>query len=415
MIGKSISRTASIQITDPTATGYIADGEIVALNSTGGILTAGNTISDSPTIRIAARSGNNILLSNVINGNRVLAFKGIDGSAGQEQIYHIGYNGSTGTGLDVTTGTDFYVNVTYKHDIEFWAEQQKKRVYFSSQVAPTQLKVARDIVKQAVDDPGAEHRTEMLNSGSAATIGSVTLAVTNGSKTITYSGTPTGVSAGSLLRIGATGSGIGTGIAVYEADSVSTNTVTLKIPYQGPSNSALPNADHGLIASPGSAYGIRLTGMNLNYRLDFFKLMRVQFNVGMSGLGDTVLYKTQEMSIGQGDGRKVAEVESFALGFEGALNRKSVPLPLGRADAVKTTSEAINTTYGNTFVSATTNYDCIALKFFGQATATATAPVRSEQEIRLYLVDGASQSTNLLAQLNPWMASTPQAFAAITL
>ena len=64
MIGKSVARTASVQITDPSATStYIADGEIVALNQSGTALTAGQTISDSPYIQLVQRSGSKLIFS----------------------------------------------------------------------------------------------------------------------------------------------------------------------------------------------------------------------------------------------------------------------------------------------------------------------------------------------------------------
>ena len=43
---------------------------------------------------------------------------------------------------------------------------------------------------------------------------------------------------------------------------------------------------------------------------------------------------------------------------------------------------------------------------YGQAAPHfATGPVPGEEELRLYIVDGAAQSAGILGQLNPWMES----------
>lgn len=409
MIGKSISATgASVQLTAPTASNYIADGEIVALNSSGTYLTPGSTISDSEYIRLAFRSGDFIQYSNKIYGKSTTKFTGVDGSQGQDQIYHIGYVGSGTNNIDVSAANDFFLNITYNHDIEFWSEQLDKRVYFDTYVSPTARKLALSMARQINIDGGTKIKAEVLNSGIGTALTSgYTASVVKGSPYISMSGTGHGVAAGNLLRIGIAASGIGVTVPVYEVVSVSGATILLNMPYQGSSNASLPaDADMGTVAT-GTYYGVRLTALPLDYKLDFFKFMRVSFTVALQGFGDTLITKTQERSMGQGDGRQVAELESFAQGFEGKQNRMTVPLPDFRTDAVRTatTTATSSTNVTGDVVTATTVYDCISLQFQNSATATATAPVRSSEELRLYLVDGASQSTGLLAQLNPYFES----------
>ena len=69
-IGKAIARTASVQITSPDAAAYIADGEVVVLNSTGAPMTTSttNTYAASPFIQIVQRNGNNLVFSSKIYG-----------------------------------------------------------------------------------------------------------------------------------------------------------------------------------------------------------------------------------------------------------------------------------------------------------------------------------------------------------
>jgi hypothetical protein len=409
MIGKNVSATgASVQLTSPTGSNYIADGEIVALGKDRKYLTPGSTVSDQEYIYLAYRSGNNIHYSNAIYGKGLKKYAGIDGSQGNEQIYHIGYVGSGSQNLDVTAGNDFYVHITNTFNDMQYSEQLDRRTYFSTFAVPTAEKVAADITKQICIDPGSHIRAEMLNSGSAAAFGAgITATVVNDGRSVSFSSAHSLV-AGDYVRIGTTtvASGIGTGIPVYKVASVpSTTTIILEWPYQGPSQSNLDaNADCGKLTA-GANFGIRLTGETLDYRLDFFKFMRVTFKVGLSGLGSTVLTKTQEMSLGRGDGRQVAEIESFAQGFDGPMNRVTIPLPILRTDADKSTTTAQNATYGNTFTSATTVYDNISILHGVAAPHFATGPTPAAEEVRLYIVDGAAQTAGLLAQLNPWMES----------
>jgi hypothetical protein len=77
-VGKNIIRTPSVQITDPTnTTTYIADGEIVILNSSGAIYdSATMSYSSSPWIQLVQRSNNNLIVSNKIYGNKLFTYTG---------------------------------------------------------------------------------------------------------------------------------------------------------------------------------------------------------------------------------------------------------------------------------------------------------------------------------------------------
>jgi hypothetical protein len=409
MVGKNVSATgASVQLTAPTAANYIADGEIVALGTGNAYLTPGSTIADHEFIRLVYRSGSNLYYSNRIYGKNVKKYSGVDGSQGNEQIYHVGYVGSGSQNIDVTDGNDFYLSITNTFDDMQWSEQQNRRTYFSTWTTPTAEKVTYDLVKQVCTDPGSAVRAEMLNSGTATAFGAgVTVSVVANGKTVTFSSAHS-LAAGDYVRIGTTtvASGIGTGIPIYRVAAVpSSTTITLEWPYQGPSQSNLDgNADCGKVTL-GSNYGIRLTGESLDYRLDFIRFMRTTFKVHLSGFGTTVLTKSQEMSMGRGDGRMVAQFESFAQGFDGPMNRMTVPLPQFRTDADKSTTTTQNATYGNAFTTASVVYDGITIVHGNAAPHFATAPVPAQEEVNLFIYDGASQTTGILAQLNPWMES----------
>ena len=432
-IGKNIARTASAQITSPDAAAYIADGEVLVLNSTGVPMTTSttNTYAASPWIQLVQRNGNNLVFSSKIYGNKVTSYLGRVGAQGQEQIYHVGYNGSTGS-LDITAGLDYQLTLIENQDDMMWAEQKKKNVTsVPNNLVTSQQDLAKAVVENVMRkyvNDGISVTAAMLNSGTSATIGAVTLSVTHGSNVIVYSGTATGVVAGSVVRIGATGMTVAsvTTCPVYTVQGAHTtipNGFILDQPYAGPTNATLANAAHGLIASPGASWGVRFTGKYLtSYRRDFFKFKRVSFTVQLSGYGATPITKTQEMGYGYGDGRLVLEEESFSKGFEGALNRMSVPLPIANetftADGSFTSS--LNTTYADAFISATSLYNAITIEFFSQNNGTITTSAPMPQLLKIYVVNGGAQgATNnttaaIQTALNNWMASVPGAFGTVT-
>lgn len=432
-IAKSIGRTASVQITNPSATGYIADGEIVLLNSAGAVATTSNadTIGTSPTLQVVQRSGDTLIYSNKFQGLNIKNYDGASaGSASTnlEQIYEVGYSGSAGS-IDVSTGLDYQLTLEFKHDDQQYSQQKQKYTLYAPYTATTQKVVAKELAKQgayAFTKNAIPVTVAMLNSGSAATIGAITASVARESNVITYSGTATGVVAGSLIRIGGqvgvTGSGIGTAIPVYtvkEAHPTIANAFILDMPYMGASNAALPNADHGLIATEGVNWGIRISGKSLTFVKDFFKFKKVAFTLGLAGFGATTINKRQEAKYAQGDGRIVAEEESFCKGFQGALNRMTVPLPSVNYDAVATVTNTLDTTLGDTNVNPSTFYDCIMIEHFTRNAQLTSAGAEMPQVIKIFSVDGAAQTTaatnGTITVLNTWMATTPSRFATVTL
>ena len=433
-IGKSIARTATLQVINPDASGYIADGEVAVLNSTGIPMTTSttNTYAASPWIQLVQRNGNNLVFSSKIYGNKVTSYLGRVGAQGTEQIYHIGYNGSTGS-LDITAGLDYQLTLIENQDDMMWAEQKKKNVTsVTNNLVTSQQDLAKAVVKNVMrkyNTDGLSVTAAMLNSGTAAAFTTATTAaVTHGSNVViwtTASPANSGFGAGSVVRLGATGSGRGVTVPVYTVLGAHPTIAfgwILDQPYAGPSNSALPAADQGFVTA-GASWGVRFTGKYLtSYRRDFFKFKRTAFTVQMSGFGATVITKTQEATYGYGDGRLVLEEESFSKGFEGALNRMSVPLPIANetftADGSFTSS--INTTYGDAFITATTLYDAITIEFFSQNAGTIVSSAPMPQLIKIFMADGAAQGATdnttkaVQTALNTWMASVPGAFANLS-
>lgn len=404
LIGKSVARTASVQYTDPSATStYIADGEIVVLNGdTGAPLVAGSTIATCKSIKLVQGRNSTeqpLVFSARIAGLNVSSFEGVDGSLypAQEQIMSIGYDGKTGVGsIDITSLDEYVLRLTYLHDKMFWSEQKMVRSYFFSNAAPTQKLVATTNVADINNDPASLVRAEMFNSGAAAALGgSSTLACNQDSNVVTASSAAHGLVAGDIVRIGT--AALAVSDPVYIVKSVSSNGlfITLTCPFQG-TTATYANANVGEVTA-GANWGYRLTGKTLKFKLGFFSYMKVIFSATLTNYGTTTTVDVQPSFKGNGDWHQVQELEWFLTGYEGAVNRMMVPLDTGRSDATQGT---VYSTISIAYYDTSENYPI---------SGTHPAP----QMLYVFLPHGASQNTQIAAQLNPWMASLPSAFNPI--
>lgn len=399
LIGKNVSRTASVQVTDPSATStYIADGEIVVLNSSGTELTPGDTVTESPWIQIVQRSGSNLVRTAVIDGRWVTAFNGQDGVAAQEQITFVGFNGTSGD-ID-TTAEHRRLTIEYTFDEELGSEQLQQRIYPHDGVTPSQDEIAETIARQINLDQATKVKAEILLDAAADPL-SGNILVSNGSPTVTTVADETGnIAAGDYLRIGAEDT---VTVGVYKVAAVTTTTITLTMPYQGATATVLA-ANTGNIDTAVaivSDAGIKLTGLPLKFVVGFFKYLKTTFRVVLPSAdwGSTLITNSQTAGYGTGVYEQVAELEWFAIGEQGALNRTLVPLPVGRHDAT-----------------SGVQYDVITIHHFDASDVNAVSGSHpSPKMIYIFPYDGSAQETDILAQLNPWMASTQLAFNNITL
>lgn len=421
LILKNLARTASVQITDPQGANYIADGESVVLTNTGAIATTASVYPAVPFLQIVQRSGSDLIVTSRIAGDKVTSYKAVakgSASTDKEQIYEIGYNGSTGA-LDVSTGLDFLVNLAFKHDDMQHSEQLQKYTLSASYTNNTQKLLAKELVLNGMTaylNNAIPVTFAMLNSG-ATTVSTAAMAVVHGSTVVV---TTQALTAGQTLRIGVTGSALGADkltvpvYTVYGAHPTIANGYILDQPYAGPSNTALAIADWGVVTE-GASWGVRITGKALPFVKDFFDMKKVVFTVGLVGFGTATINKRQEASFGQGDGRKVAEEESFCKGFEGALNRMTIPLPTMQFDAVSTTTTALSTTLGDAFIVPSQWYSVLSIGYFSKNDQTVVAGAPMPQLVKLFIVNAAATqvtgANGVVDVIDTWMNTTPNGFA----
>ena len=399
LIGLDIARTASVLINDRSSASYLADGEIVALNSVDDILASGATIADSPFIRIVQRSGatartSELISSLRIDGRNVVSFTGQSFSPSQVQIYRIGYVGSGAEDIDAIDSNAYRLRIQYKHDKEIWSQQsQIKSYYYTSDASATSEEVARNFAVQIGNDTSSDVLAERrCNDAGVALSG--TLTVTNNSRSVTSSAAEANAVVGAYLRIG------GTAITdpVYRiTERISSTSFTIDERYQRASATTVAGETITAALATAALFGIQLEGKALTFTVGKFKYNQVAFDLALTNFGTTVITEVQESLLGRGTFEQIAELEYFAQGFDGIIDRVGDSSPALRVDA----------TDGET-------YDVLGIKWFDtsdQNIISGTKP--SANECLIALPDGAAQTTNLLAQLNPWMASLPRAFNAV--
>lgn len=399
-IGKSISRTSSVQALDSSnATTFLANGEVLVVDKNGSALTPGQTIADSEWIQIVQGRGtaNPAVFSNKIFGANVTSFTGRSYVAPAEQITYIGYNGTSGN-IEALSDNKYILHLIFKHDTANWSEQSNTiHNEYDSDASATSSEVAQAFVRKFNTNYPALNSdiiVERVNDGTFTVLGgSSTLDVTNGSPTATASSASHGLVAGDVIRIG----GTATTIPVYIVSAVSGVTITLDTNYTG-TTATVANANVGELSSIAN-WGLKITGKALTFSTGLFKYLKVAFDTTIKNFGTTTITESQAANRGSGTYEEVAEIEYFARGFDGWLStRNSIP-----AVAQPTTDATSGAVYDFISIAAFNSQD------FSTITGSKPAPFN----VFIAMVDGAAQTTNLLAQLNPWMASTPRNFSNV--
>jgi len=430
LIGGNVTGTAIATLVTAADINALPEGQIVAVGmraSTGKeeILPTTATAATYPSIRLVAMNNGQLNYSPRIFAKDVSTFKGIDGVAGTtEQVTIIGYNGTTGS-ID-NSSTEYLLTYVGDWDDMMWSEQKYRKVYDYATLSPTQQKIAQtlsanfnlDSFKSNNQGVAPQVKCELLNDGTAADWTSAgTVAVVNGSNIATLSATSANAQVvGAVLRLGSTGSGVGTTVPVYVVvgtpstdSSLSSTQVRLHTFFQGTTAAALDatSGDAGIVASVTN-WGLKFTGLPLTWGIppySDFKFNKVTFHFDLKGFGETTVSNPTTASRGQGDYREVAEFEYFSQGNDGALNRTVIPLPIGRHYTDTTGTIAA--------------YDTVAIESADTQRASAitrTAAMRIQTFV--FIPDtsnGNTMSGYLLTQLNPWMASSPISLPNVSL
>lgn len=370
-VAKDVAGTALASITSDLLT-TMADGQVVAVGTpaAGGaeqLIPASAAAGSYSHFRLVEKQGGLLNYGDRIKVSDMILVTDKAYTAPAEQVYFVGYNGTSGS-IDVSQANEFILTIAYDHDDMMWSEQKLRNAYDYYSPAPTQQDVALSMASQinykenlgAINGTGRMVRAEVVSNGTAAdwtgaathikvTLDSTAVIFTNGSGTAAAG---QAFSNGALLNI------YGTTYTV--SGNGTTAGFTLNMPYQGAGIS--PGASTAEIAGGTTqatqagvltgvtAFGVKVSGQPLTWVKDFFKYNKVKFHFDIKGFGATAYDRpgsisgsSSESSKGVGTAYEVAEFESFAAGFEGALNRMVVPLPAGRTYADTTTPKTYDT------------------------------------------------------------------------
>lgn len=406
LIGKNISRTASVNVLDSSNASYLADGEVVVLDENDSVMAAGTTFSTSRYIKLVQRSGvaaNPLIHSDRIDGANVIAFSGKSYSAPQEQIHSFGFNGVSGS-IDASGTEDYVVRLTFKEDKTIWSHYSNTRIFrYEPDTTNTQEEVARYFAQVISDDSFSKSEVKVERLASVLSVAGgdagITWTFTNGSKTVTKSGLGA-VVAGDYVRAIVIGSDAIT-VPVYRVVSSTATEAVLDQAFQGTSGAVLAPAyfTAATAALATTNFGIKFTGKAQTFIVGKLKYVKVIFDFALQNFLLTTVTKTQEALRGNGTGEEVAEIEWYSYGFEGAIDKFTDSSPTIKADA-----------------SVSSNYDLIAIEYFVNYDTQVVSGSKPARKLLLVaVVDGAPQETQILGALNPWMASVPASFANISL
>lgn len=267
-----------------------------------------------------------LLRSRKLNQSRIVTTVAGHRSA-KQQITIIGYNPATGTGaLNAANNTSYFIKIR-KNDPDMANQSQPMSLFaqFTTDASATQRELAYGLLANGNKNFGLELgngylKLEVVSDGTAAAIGTTTLAATNGDKLLTYSAAHS-LAIGDLVFIAG---------ATYEVKSVpSTTTVVLSTEFKGTTVSALATgttyaSTHGKLTSVTN-YGIRITG--IENKFDVNKFRNYYSNRFTATFSDTTVMKhpVQGASDGVGVWQKVALDEYMTFGFEGQMDQLAVP------------------------------------------------------------------------------------------
>lgn len=370
IIAANVARTASVQITDPSAASYIKAGEVVATALDGTVLTAVTAAAATELVLVQGQgAGLPLIKSGVIKKANLTKSASKAYAAPLEQISYFGYNGSAGN-IDAINSNEYVLRLTFQEDTKTFGDKMNTIIadYISDSSATASeiaLGLASNVNKSAALYADVPLKAEVITAGGTPTTSAQAATVVNGSKTVTYAAAPTGVAIGSLVYLAG---------ATYLVTNLVGAVATLNMPFQGASATLAAGTTYatqnGYLAATPSNVGIKITGLVRRFRAGVWKYYKVRFVMTAKNAGSTNLTNSQAAYKGIGDGKEVQEIEWETVGNEGAFLR--TPAPGSPVPVLRLNSKEAST------------YGIVNLQFFDQnGTGVVAAPVPSYKQLIL--------------------------------
>jgi hypothetical protein len=317
-------------------------GEIGIFTRAGVRITAAPATSGQKFVLALSRGANQApLISDVIDGTNVKIATVRDNEAATEQVEVVGYNGTSGSILDVATyaGELYILKIIFQDFMVGTDSERIKNAVYQSSISDTQANIAVGIVASAERNFSREVKnsagnppvvvTALCNHIGAAITGTAgTWTVVKGSKLISANGTITNVVAGDYVRLG----GLTTASPMYLVSSITsgaTSTVELSVPYLGTS-AALTEANsvEVVTAAQGLAadWGVVVAGQEQNFDRVKSRYAKIRYDLQPNlSFGSTVKSVLTPAYEGVGSFEAVASLEDFLNTFRGEEFRMGEP------------------------------------------------------------------------------------------
>jgi hypothetical protein len=321
----------------------LVDGEMAVVNSHNMVLSATSVLTDDIVaesgIKIIMRNGTDIIQSDLIKQNNIVAVKSQVDVADADQVSYIGYNAVSGA-IEVANSKLYVVRLALKEQDYTGIGQQKiLNAPYKSDAVATQLEIALGLVqqlsrtlrRQAVPPIQAELVCDVAYAATASFDGTVTFV--KGEQYVTIStdcsyDTSTDLAVGDYVRFSdapaVTGALVSDGI--YKVIEL-TSTTVFKVdrPIEEESMSAIASAKAAatvLTAAKmaSASLGIKLSGVARTFTVGKTPFSKVSFQIGLdtaSSFGSTPITYTTAMTLGQGNYEQIAELEWGLLGNDG--------------------------------------------------------------------------------------------------
>jgi len=267
-----------------------------------------------------------------------------------EQSSVFGFNGASGSVDDINSNR-YTLRVAFKNNVDMFSEQSDLHFFeYVSDANATQIEII-DYLAQVMSKnekfsgkklgkKRGSVRVDRLLGGAGTDCASIdsgnlaTAAVVNGSTHVACGSISSaiisgGVAVGNYIRFDeAAGSTDDQAEPVYkivEANATN-NYIVLDQPYQG-ATASLEDDDCFIITAADAASdaaGIRIVGLEQEWKLGRLTDTQVTFEVTLDGWGTTAAPAVTAAVAGDGHGKKVAELEWFGKGAQGAPYRTGI-------------------------------------------------------------------------------------------
>lgn len=337
----------------------LADGQVGIYTPGGTLMT--ETLAATETNFMVARgtaAGTPLVISDVINKNKIKSISRRTYVTPTEQLDYIGYNGTSGS-IEVFDNNLYMVQVyvedylTSSHDGRYI-----KHFQYESDATASQSEIALGLAgsayhnwsREAKDvngDPFMTFKAICNDAGAALSATTGTIDAVKGSKILLAATDADGeMAVNDFWRAG-------TAVTdpVYKVVAINTTTeeITLDRPFEGTTQQFGATATEYITAALGAAadWGVALQGVDKPYVTGKEFHGKVRFTVNAKDFGSTVITNSTVANEGNGAVNQVIDHEWFANGNLGEIYRDAVQV--GHPFVTKTTAgytyDAISITY----------------------------------------------------------------------